>query len=561
MSSIRATRVPVRPGVWASCLWAFAALAACAPPAPATAPAPEAARPEAVLACTTPLEATDDWWLLDAEEDCYPGISAARVARDVLAGRQPQRRVVIAIVDSGSDIGHEALRAHLWRNPGEGPGTGRDDDGNGYPDDVHGWNFIGGPDGRNVHHDTYEVARIYASLRHLAGARPDTLSPPQRARYEQYLEVRDELEHERQEAEEQLQQVIAIAGILPQVNALLEQHLGTDSLTRARVQLMQAPSPQLRQAREIWLELDSFGITMRVLEDAHEQLENKLTYGLDPDFDPRHIVGDDPADLRERFYGNPDVVGPDARHGTHVAGIVLAWRALLGDAVPFELMIIRAVPDGDERDKDVANAIRYAVENGAHIINMSFGKGHSPQREVVDEAIRLADERGVLMVHAAGNSAEDLRESPNYPTRRLLGGGEARHWIEVGASAWWGADSLAASFSNFGSGEVDLFAPGMAIHSAIPGGEFERNDGTSMAAPVVSGVAALLMAYYPELSAAQVRDILLESATRHPGLRVIVPGPERTRVPFTDLSTTGGVVNAYRAVRLAEERRAAAAAN
>jgi subtilisin family serine protease len=259
-----------------------------------------------------------------------------------------------------------------------------------------------------------------------------------------------------------------------------------------------------------------------------------------------------------------------------VAGIVASVFA----GVPaVELMAVRAVPDGDERDKDVANAIRYAVDNGAHVINMSFGKGYSPQKAVVDEAVRYADERGVLLVHAAGNDGKDLADSPNFPSRSYLEGGEARNWITVGASSWRGADTLVAPFSNYGQAQVDLFAPGVDITSAVPGGGFEANSGTSMAAPLVAGVAALVMAYYPELTASQVRTVLLETATRHADRRVLRPGEpggddregggdgndgaqgatSEDTVAFGTLSVTGGVVNAWAALRrageLAAERR------
>jgi subtilisin family serine protease len=248
-------------------------------------------------------------------------------------------------------------------------------------------------------------------------------------------------------------------------------------------------------------------------------------------------------------------MGPDASHGTHVAGIIGAVRGngigIDGIAADVRLMTLRAVPDGDERDKDVANAIRYAVDNGAHVINMSFGKGFSPRKSLVDDAVRYADERGVLMVHAAGNDGEDLETEASFPTAEYDDGGRAENWIEVGA-ANWDVESLAAPFSNFGRTRVDVFAPGVAILSSVPGDEFEREDGTSMAAPVVTGVAALLLAYFPNLTAADVRSILLESATPHGDRTVPQPG-SGAPVPFGTLSVTGGVVNAYQAVLRALE--------
>jgi subtilisin family serine protease len=279
-------------------------------------------------------------------------------------------------------------------------------------------------------------------------------------------------------------------------------------------------------------------------------------YGLNLSFNPRDIVGDDLDDGSERVYGNADVTGPDASHGTHVAGIIAAERGngigIDGIAAGVRLMIVRAIPNGDERDKDVANAIRYAVDEGADIINMSFGKAFSPRKSLVDDAVRYADEHGVLMIHAAGNDGDDIDVVPSFPTRTYEDGGAAADWIEVGA-ANWDVQSLAATFSNYGQQRVDIFAPGVAILSTVPGNEFDLNDGTSMAAPVVTGVAALLMAYFPDLTAADVKQIVLDSAVRF-GDRVVPTPGQGPRVPFGTLSVTGGVVNAYEAVKAAEAR-------
>jgi subtilisin family serine protease len=219
------------------------------------------------------------------------------------------------------------------------------------------------------------------------------------------------------------------------------------------------------------------------------------------------------------------------------------------------IMSVRVTPDGDERDKDVANGIRYAVDHGALVINMSFGKGYSPEKPVVDSAVRYAESKGVLLVHAAGNDGSDNDRVPSYPTAGYLGGGRAANWLEVGASTFR-RSALAARFSNYGRTAVDLFAPGQDIYATLPNQRYGRQSGTSMAAPTVSGVAALLLAYFPRLTPMDVRRILLASVTRYPDARVPAPGGGPP-VPFASLSATGGVVNAYAAVRqaLEEERR------
>ncbi|HET7274238.1 MAG TPA: S8 family peptidase [Longimicrobiaceae bacterium] len=527
---------------------------AAAPPAEPTAPPPAAPEPDAVLAA-----APANWWLLDEAADGVPGISAARAYDALLAGKEPGQTVVVAVIDSGVDDEHEDLDDNLWVNDDEVPGNGADDDANGYVDDVNGWNFIGGPGGEHVRFDTYEVTRIFAKLSdQYERADPDTLAGQALAGYERFLEIRDAFQEDRAEAEAQLQQIRAINAAVDGFVAILRQELAGDSLTAENVAAIQSLRPEVNQAKQIFLQISAQGITPEQIDQQLESLEGRVEYGLNPDFNPRSIVGDDYSDLTEIGYGNPDIEGPAAEHGTHVAGIIAAERGngigIDGIAPSTEIMVIRAVPDGDERDKDVANAIRYAVDNGADIINMSFGKAYSPDKEVVDAAARYADEHGVLMIHAAGNAGADLGVEPSYPSRIYEGGGQPELWMEVGASSWQGIGQLAAPFSNYGDEEVDVFAPGVAIRSTVPESDYAINSGTSMAAPVVSGLAALLMAYYPELSAGEVKQIILDSATRYPEAMVMMPGAPDDTVAFGELSTTGGIVNAFAAIGLAEER-------
>ncbi len=514
--------------------------------------APAAAARAASVPRATVSEAPADWQLMDAQEDGLAGISLRRAERELLAGRQPRRTVVVAVIDGGVDTAHTDLRPFLWSNAREVGGTGRDDDGNGYADDLRGWNFIGGAAGRSVHHDTYEVAREHALCS--TGAPP---SPTGLVRDAAHCgRVARDLARERQEAEQTLVQIRELSAALNFVTPILQRAVGADSVTPERVRALRPLNAEVREAQRIYVQLADHNITPAVLEEAREEFASRLEYKLNPSFDPRSIVGDEYKNFTQRHYGNADVMGPDASHGSHVAGIIAGMhRNRQVDGTPaVRIMGLRAVPDGDERDKDVANAIRYAVDNGAHIINMSFGKSYSPHKAIVDEAVRYAEERGVLLVHAAGNDGHDLATNENYPSRRYTGGGMASLWIEVGASSWKGADSLVAPFSNYGREHVDVFAPGVDITSAVPGGGRKPQSGTSMAAPVVSGLAALLMTYHPELTAADVRRIILESATRYADQQVLPPGESRRRVAFGTLSVTGGIVNAFDAVRMAEGR-------
>ncbi|MGH7552752.1 MAG: S8 family peptidase [Longimicrobiales bacterium] len=498
-------------------------------------------------------EASRNWHLLDEASDGVAGISAERALRELLANRQPRRTVVVAVIDGGVDTAHVDLIASLWSNAKETAGNGRDDDSNGYVDDVRGWNFIGGKDGRNVHHDTYEVARLQALCTN-AGSAGETLPAALRSQCEQ---ISRDFMQDKQEAEATLTQIRMIGEALDRAVPMLKQALGTDSLTVERVSALRAASPQVEQAKQIYLQLAANGLTQDEVEEARRSYDSRVKYGLDPAYNPRPIVGDKYTDTSERAYGNRDVTGPDAGHGTHVAGIIAAARGnnqgIDGVAPGARIMSVRTVPDGDERDKDVANAIRYAVDNGAQIINMSFGKAYSPYKSAVDEAVKYADSRGVLMIHAAGNDGENLDESPSYPTASYEGEGRAANWIEVGASSWKSADSLAAPFSNYSRQRVDVFAPGVDILSTVPGGSYEQESGTSMAAPVVSGLAALIMAYYPDLSAPDVKRIILESATKRGPQMVIKPGTDGEKVAFGSLSATGGIVNAYAALQMAEQ--------
>ena len=479
-----------------------------------------------------------DWHLRDADADGVVGISLD-AAYALLGDRQP-REVVVAVLDCGVDIDHPDLAPVLWVNPEEVAGNGVDDDGNGYVDDVHGWSFLGNAAGENVEADTWEVARLVGLCR--AGT-PHPAYPDCDA-----LEA--DLAAERAQAAPQAAQLGQILTLVSDADATLRAAYGDDYDLDA----LRPVSAAERRAAGIMRQLAANGATLADLEGAVQQLSDILEIKLNPDYDSRHIVGDDPADLTERLYGNADVDGPNANHGTGVAGLIGAARGNgigIDGIAPVRIMAVRTVPGGDERDKDVANAIRYAVDNGAHVINMSFGKAYSPDKGVVDDAVAYAVARGVLLVHASGNDGADIDAADNFPTRFFLDGTASPGWLEVGASAAR-ADALAAPFSNYGRARVDLFAPGADVTSLARGGGTQNANGTSFAAPIVAGVAALVLAYVPELSAEEVRQVLLDSAVRYEAAMPTPGGGEVT--PFTDLSVTGGVVNAAAAVRLALER-------
>jgi len=494
----------------------------------------------------------EDWPHLDLDQDGFAGMSTYRAYEELLADRVPQRSVIVAVIDSGVDTAHAGLAGRMWLN--------HSIDDSGYPGARYGWSFLGNPEGENVHYDTYEYAREYARLRpRFGGVSSTEVGLEDDQKYAYFTAMRDSLEAKRIEFKEYKEMLGMAQEAMTAAQNVLSQHFGTRDYTIEEVAELQSMDPVLLQMRDITLYLAAHNLTPEALAEQRKYIDGMLSYSLNPEFDPRPIVGDDYTDLTERYYGNADVHGPDPSHGTGVSSTIAArWdsgfaaRGVASDSV--FIMAVRAVPQGDERDKDVANAIRFAVDHGAQVINMSFGKAVSPHKEVVDEAVRYAMERGVLLVHAAGNDGRDLRIAPSFPSRMFDDGSEAPLWIEVGASTAL-PGMLAASFSNYGPGFVDVFAPGEDIYVLAPGDTTGVSSGTSFAAPHVAGLAALLMTHFPELSPADVRRIILETAVRPEG-ETPRPGSSEQSVAFAELSTTGGIANVYHAVLRALETSA-----
>jgi len=480
---------------------------------------------------------------------------------------RPSRTVIVAVIDSGVDIEHEDLKGNIWTNPKEIPGNGIDDDGNGYIDDVHGWNFIGGKDGRHVNQDNLEATRIVAAWRNeFEGKQEKEFKGNDRVRFRDYVRARAQVEMGYASAMMNYTTYNSIYEGLAKLAEIAESQGLKPVNARNITKIDLSEEPQLRPVREMAMNfLEEEGGLEEILEGLKEAVDyfsNQSQYHYNVNFDPRkEIVGDNYLDSRERFYGNNDVVGPEASHGTHVAGIIGAVRnnsiGMDGVAADVRIMVLRAVPDGDERDKDVANAIRYAVDNGAQIINMSFGKAYSWDKEAVDAAVRYAEEKGVLLIHAAGNDGTNIDKFPNFPTRFYANGKEAQNWIEVGALNHQNTPNLVAGFSNYGRKSVDVFAPGVYIYSTVPGSEYKHFPGTSMAAPMVAGVAAVIWSYFPELTAMQVKDVILRSAIRVKGKQNVPESDEEERkkplmAPLNKISRTGGVVNLHQALRVAD---------
>lgn len=516
-----------------------------------------------------------NWFLLDPETDKLQGISIEKAYQTFLLNK-PAKKVIVAVIDTGVDINHEDLKDNIWVNPKEIAGNGIDDDKNGYVDDVHGWNFLGGKEGSLVN-DHAEVTREYMRLKPLYEnqTKPGKKNKEEFAYWEKVKSKYDRDSQANQkkleEFESQFNLYVNALYTISFCDSLLRQQVTNKRITLAEIDAFNATNDTLLMVKktlqsvyqnlEPETELGEFLTELEVhvfaLKDYVEDLQAAVK-SYDLTYEPRKIVGDNENNPTEKFYGNNDVSDP-GKHGTHVAGIIAANRknsiGAKGVADNVLIMPIRVVPaSGDERDKDVANGILYAVDNGAKIINMSFGKYFSPNKEVVEKAIKYAEQKGVLLIHAAGNDGDDLDTKSHFPVPLYSNGAMAKNWLEIGASSWGQGKEFVADFSNYGKKTVDVFAPGTAIYATVPNNEYESLQGTSMATPVVSGVAAVLFSYFPELTVEEVRSIIGESARKFDGLKVNKPGTT-DETDFATLSKTGGLVNAYEAVKLAEQRK------
>ena len=484
---------------------------------------------------TTPIAENDliRWSHLDLVKDTIPGMSVDKAYKELIKGKKG-KKVIVGIVDSGVDINHEDLKGVIWTNPKEIAGNGIDDDKNGYIDDIHGWNFLG-----DAVHEQLEMTRIVKK----GPGTPD------------YERAKSELEKERAE----------LTGIKPQYDMIsqanegIKKHLNKDTYTIEDLKAIKTDNSELIRNKTIMTQIGGMigeGFVEKFQEE-YDHVISSLNYNLNVEFDGRKIVGDNPDDLNDTKYGNNNVIGPEpneAKHGTHVAGIVAQVRenGLGGDGVTnnAQIMTLRAVPNGDEYDKDIALAIRYAVDNGAKVINGSFGKYFSQHKEWVMDAIKYAESKDVLVVIAAGNESYDLDVTNKYPNDTYDGSPEyAKNVLIIGALSPSYGSKVIADFSNYGKNNVDIYAPGDEIYATTPLNSYEYLQGTSMASPNVAGVATLIRSYYPKLTAVQVKQIIMESGT--PLKNQVVIGEDKHKANFADASKSGRIVNAYNALLLA----------
>jgi len=490
-------------------------------------------------------ELTEDekksWGHLDLAKDTIPGMSVNKDYSEIIKNKKGSS-VIVAVIDSGIDIDHEDLDDVVWTNEDEVPGNGIDDDNNGYIDDVHGWNFLG-----EGYDEQLEYVRLL-SQKLTQDPRYDEAQKLRESEYQKYASYKIQYNQINQQ--------------LINADEALRNHLGKEEYTQEDVNSIKSDDPQVNQAVQFAQYLFSNGLgsmseAKTELGNALVDINDRLNYNLNIDFNGR-TTGDNPNDLNDVGYGDGNVspVRKTEAHGTHVAGIIAAERnngiGINGVANNVQIMSIRVVPNGDEYDKDVALAIRYAVDNGAMVINGSFGKSFSPHKEWVWEAIKYAADNDVVIVHAAGNDSNDIDVEPNFPTDTNNGQEVADNYISVGSLTNSYGSKMVSGFSNYGKQNVDIFAPGSQIYSTTPENEYMFKGGTSMAAPAVAGVAALIRSYYPKLKANQVKQAILESGLAL-DTQVIVGGEATDIRAFNTLSKTGKIVNVFNALIVASK--------
>lgn len=474
-----------------------------------------------------------NWQNMDLKTDVFFGISTKK-AYDLLLKDKTSVPVVVAVIDGGVDITHQDLKSVAWTNQFEIPANGIDDDKNGYIDDVHGWNFLGSSKG-SFHFDNLELIR---SLRVELKKDPES---------EKAKNLQKELTEKKIASENAIKIAEFELNILNQI---------TNKIGKNKPSIQEFEDYKYRTASEAKV----LSMVVRNLKDDpdfREELEekymiwkNQVNYLLNINYDPR--AGN--KEYLGKYYGNGDVIGLEPSHGTHISGIIAGKlnvsKGTVGVSKSAMIMAIQAIPDGDALDKDVASAIRYAADNGARVINLSINKAVSPDRKLVDEAVQYAIKKGLLIVHAAGNEGKKLELESGFPSRNYLNGDKAGSWIEVGASNYHDDENLLPWFSNYGKDVVDVFAPGVDIYSTYPGNTYSYQSGTSMATPVVSGLAALIWSYYPKLTALQVKKIIISSVVK---INHKVKNNEGAMIDFSTLCISGGIVNAYNALEMADK--------
>lgn len=513
----------------------------------------------------------ENWNSLDLIKDTIPGMSVNKAYGEIIKNKKG-KTTIVAVIDSGIDIDHEDLENVIWTNPNEIPNNGKDDDNNGYVDDIHGWNFLG-----DAYNEQLEYVRLLVK---------GDISDPDYSRaekefeeeLEKYTKLKNQYNNYQNQYAEYKKNYEQLLEKLKVTDEAISKHLNTKDYSIEDVAVISDTIESLKEPvsimkyvlglgfktasdakMEIQDGLNQINEDLKRLDKAQVEINERLNFNLNKELKGRK-TGDDPDDISNIYYGNNNVkpTGENEDHGTHVAGIIAAERnngkGINGVANNVKIMSLRAVPNGDEYDKDVALAIRYAADNGAKVVNMSFGKYYSPHSEWVREAIVYAAKKDVLLVSGAGNESLDLDQKPNYPSDQIDNGPEvADNYLTIGAIDPEYSSGMVASYSNYGKINVDVFAPGSEIYSTVPNNNYEFFDGTSMASPAVAGIAAIIRSQYPTLTASQVKYIIMDSGLLLTNKVEVGENPNDLR-PFNELSKSGKIVNLYNALIMASKQ-------
>ncbi len=503
------------------------------------------------------------WHWKDLEKEGVHGVSLFKAQQMLIDLKLKPTPIIIAVLDGGIDTSHRLIKPYLWKNPKEIPGNQMDDDKNGYIDDLYGWNFLGNADGENINKAADEKSRIYHRFKNeFKQIKSDSSNWDQKKKleYKIWQQAAAEIVFTDEDIDNLAFIKMAKNAVVKMGNILIKE-LEDSNFTAEKLEPYQPIGKITADTKIAYLRtLQALGIDktngfQSIIEDLNEYIAGKELAAVSMETAPedlrKQIIRDDYTLFSDQYYGNNNIMGPNAKHGTHVAGLTAGITDTIVTSNsfnnPIQIMGVRVVPDGDEYDKDIALGIRYAVNNGAKVINMSFGKSYSPEQAWVDSAIRYAASKDVLIIHSAGNEAYDLNIKSVYPSPYSnVFKDKASNMITVGASSDpMIAESILTNFSNFGNQIVDLLSPGNKIYSTLPNQNFGFLNGTSMAAPIVSHIAGLLRAYFPKLTAKEIKEIILQSCWKPKDENSLYPIPQKeASIKLNEIAAEGGIINA-----------------
>jgi len=493
-------------------------------------------------------EAINSWHFKDIVLDTIPGTSLEKTYDSILKNKKG-KEIIVAVIDMPIDIKHKNLKDNIWINKDEIPNNDIDDDDNGYIDDINGWNFIGNSNGKINRFVNYEVTRILKN------------SNIEAKDYAPLAYLKNRYEERYTKALEDTSYINMVSNSKTENENIILKYLGNKALNSKNIDSLKKAHPNdtiLQTAITVTNNFIKYGFTEDYISDYKIKAEERISKLLSLNYDERKIIGDDSEKIEDKDYGNNNV-SQDSKflsHGTPISGLIIAKSINEEDSIEIvdhiKIMPLCISSYGNEHDKDIALAIRYAVNNGAKVINMSIGKEFSLHKNWVFDAFKYAEQHDVLIVSGAGNSKYDLNiYNHYYPNDNINNEREVSdNFIKIGATTYHVNEKLFWKYSNYGNIDVDVFAPGYRIYSTVPTEKKYKlqSGGTSLSCAITSNIAALIRSYYPNLSASQVKHILMDSGVEYT-FNVKIGD---TLLPFKTLSKSGKVVNAYNALIMAD---------